>query len=116
MKMRMEIDPTIKILTKRGVQPGGEVQKYIDKAVMENCDPYAPLESSTLKNSPIGASVLGSGKVIYNTPYAARMYYNPQYHFTGAPMRGAYWFERMKADKRDTILRGAAKVAGSEAK
>ena len=30
-----------------------------------------------------------------------------------APTRGAYWFERMKANHKDEILKGAAKVAGA---
>jgi hypothetical protein len=34
--------------------------------------------------------------------------------FHGAPKRGAFWFERLKADKKDQILRGAAKIMQKE--
>jgi hypothetical protein len=30
-------------------------------------------------------------------------------------MRGAYWFERMKANHKEEILKGAAKIAGGRA-
>ena len=39
------------------------------------------------------------------------MYYNPQFKFKGSDER-AYWFERMKGNHKDQILRGAANVAG----
>lgn len=32
---------------------------------------------------------------------------NRELQYTGAPMRGKKWFERMKADHKDDILRGA---------
>lgn len=114
--VRLIMDPVVSILAKRGIQKGGAVQKYIDKAVQEHCDPYVPMKTGELKGSTIGASVIGSGKVAYNTPYARRLYYNPQYKFHGAPQRGAKWFERMKTDHREAILRGAAKEAGGKAK
>lgn len=31
--------------------------------------------------------------------------------YNGAPMRGAFWFERMKVDRGDDIVKGAEKVA-----
>ena len=33
--------------------------------------------------------------------------------YDGAPKRGSYWFERMKADHLHSILKGAAEVAGA---
>ena len=42
-----------------------------------------------------------------DTPYARKMYYNPQYGFNRSinPLAGGYWFERMKADhSRDILL------------
>ena len=37
-----------------------------------------------------------------------------KYQYHGALMRGAFWFERMKADKKDQILRGVKKILGVE--
>ena len=101
-------------LVARGLAPGGKTQKFIDSEVIRRMDPYTPFRSGQLKRSPTGATKIGSGKVVSQTPYAKRLYYNPQYHFEGAPMRGGKWFERMKADHRDSILRGAIKIAGGK--
>ena len=95
------------------------VQVWIDNEVLTRCDKYVPMDSSMLKKSGILFTVLGSGLVIYSTPYARRHYYNQPLTdslgrhygpatFQGAPTRGAYWFERMKNEGgKDAILRGA---------
>lgn len=50
----------------------------------------------------------------YATPYARRWYYRPA-NFTGAPMRGNYWFERMKQNGgKDAILPGSGQTYGRE--
>jgi hypothetical protein len=95
------------------------VQAWIDNEVLARCNPYVPMDSSMLNKSGILFTVLGSGEVIYSTPYARRHYYNQPLvdslgrhygpsTFQGAPMRGAYWFERMKNEGgKEAILRGA---------
>lgn len=100
------------IMAARGIESRGRVQQFIDSEVLRRSDPYVPFRTGVLKGSGTRNTKLGSGQVIYQTPYAKRLYYNPQYKFEGAPLRGGYWFERMKADHRDSILRGAAKLAG----
>ena len=103
-----------KSLSKRGLEERGKVQQYIDSEVLRLTDPYIPMDTGELKRSGTRNTQIGSGEVHYKTPYAKRMYYNPQYKFQGAPMRGAYWFERMKANHKTQILQGAAKVAGAK--
>lgn len=103
-------------IAKRGLDLGGKIQKVIDSEVVRRVDPYTPkrpgAKGGTLIKSATLHTELGSGKVKNVTPYARRMYYNPQYNFTDAPKRGAYWFERMKADQKGDILRTAARAAG----
>lgn len=103
---------TNQMLSKRGLEARGRVQQYIDSEVLRLTDPYVPMDTGNLKSSGTRHTKVGSGNVKYRTPYARKMYYNPQFNFAGAPMRGAKWFERMKADHKDQILSGAAKVAG----
>lgn len=112
IKCRLIVKDIRMLIKARGLEAGGKTQKFIDNEVLLQCSPYVPFRTGVLEGSGIRHTDIGSGKVIYQTPYARRMYYNPQYNFQGAPMRGAYWFERMKADKLEQILRGAAKVAG----
>ena len=102
----------------RSLQSGGRVQKYIDSTVLRKSDPYVPFLSGMLKTSGISGTVIGSGTVVYNSPYARRQYYanggNGKQGTSRGGLRGRYWFERMKADHLDEILQGAAKIAGGE--
>ena len=103
-----------KIIRSRGLEDGGAVQRYIDSEVLRLCDPYVPRDNGELINSGVLSTVIGSGQVSYDTPYARRWYYE-RARFQGAPKRGNYWFERMKNEGgRDKILRGAAKIAGGK--
>lgn len=89
-----------------------KAQRFIDGEVLRLCTPYVPMDTSALIKSGILGTVIGMGEVRYISPYAARLYYNPQYHFNEAPQRGAYWFERMKADHKDEILEGTKRYTG----
>lgn len=43
-----------------------------------------------------------------------KWYYTPA-NFTGAPMRGTYWFERMKQNGgKKAILKGAIRESGAK--
>ena len=107
------IDCDIDALLKgRGLDEGGEVQRFIDSEAVRLCDPLVPFDQGTLAESGVINTVVGSGEVKYRTPYARRWYYMPA-NFSGAPDRGNYWFERMKNNGgKDQILKGAAQLAG----
>lgn len=97
----------------RGLNENGAVQQFIDSEVIRLMEPYTPFRDGTLKGAPQSQSQIGSGVINQQLPYARRWYYTPA-NFSGAPMRGTKWFERMKADHRDSILRGAAQIAGAK--
>lgn len=87
------------------------VQTYVDSEVIRRCEPFVPLDTGMLKKSAILLTVLGSGQVIYATPYARKWYFKPA-RFQGAPFRGNFWFERMKNEGgKEAILRGAQIIA-----
>lgn len=104
------IEETQKLVAKRGLETGGEVQKYVDSEVLRLTDPYVPFDSGKLKESGTIHTKIGSGRVVYKTPYARRQYFENK----GNGLRGKQWFERSKADNRDTILKGAAEKAGAK--
>ena len=142
---RLELDGLADALSRRGLSPGGRVQQFIDSEVIRLCDPKVPFRTGVLKHSAITASAIGQGLVVYATPYARYLYYGevygpniPRYEagelagfwsppgqkkhptgrprtYSGAPERGAFWFERMKAEHGEDILRGAAALAGGRA-
>ena len=86
-----------------------QAQRYVDSEVLRRCDPLTPRLNGHLIQSGVRATRLGSGMVQYNSPYARYQYYgkvmigkapkkitNIPLTYTGAPNRGAKWFERMK--------------------
>lgn len=104
---------TEKLLDRRKLP---EAQRFVDSEVLRRCTPYVPMDTGELIRSGIRETILGSGAVRYRTPYARRWYYTPA-AFQGAPTRGNYWFERMKAaGGREAILNGAAKILGCSGK
>lgn len=136
---KFELNELNKIIAKRGLEEKGRVQKYIDSAVLRYCDPYTPKDTGQLIKSGIIGTKIGSGKVVYNAPYARFLYYgrvmispttgspwakngerktttSREMSYFGAPKRGSFWLERMKADHKQDILREAAEVAGGRAK
>ncbi len=113
--MKLKIKPINEILQTRGLESGGKVQKFIDSEVLRRCDPYVPMDTGSLKRSGITGTVIGSGKIIYTAPYARKQYYSTHFRHKRANrngLRGAYWFERMKADQKDDILRGVKRIVG----
>lgn len=97
-------------IKKFGLEEKGRVQKYIDSECLRLCAPKVPKDSNSLIESGNENTQIGSGELRYRTPYARRWYYR-EANFQGAPERGNYWFERMKAQHKEQILKGAQKIA-----
>lgn len=126
-----------KLIQERGLQPYGRTQKFIDQECIRLMDPYTPnLSGALIKSATIGTKI-GSGKINQNAPNARYDYYGKlmvssvtgssyarqgeskvltdkdlQYSTHKNAQAGPYWFERMKADHKKNILRGAQKLAG----
>lgn len=102
---------TAKSLIKdKGLDKFGPVQSFIDSECLRRCEPFTPKDSNDLIKSGTENTKIGSGLLVYNTPYARRWYYRPA-HFRGAPKRGNYWFTRMKNNGgAQAIARGAQEV------
>lgn len=132
---RFQLDNSAKILARRCLENGGAVQKYVDSEVLRLSEPYTPHLTGALSKSAQATTILGNGEVKWNTPYARYLYHgklmvspstgsswakknekkvlaNAPLSYHGGGKRGKMWFERMKADHRNKILQGAAKIAG----
>lgn len=117
------------------------VQSVIDNEVIKHMAPYTPMITGALQHSATMGTVIGSGKIIYNHPGARYLYYGKlmvssitgsayaskgekkvltdkdlNYTLAQHPQAGKLWFERMKADKLDSIMRSAQSAAGSGGK
>lgn len=53
-----------------GLEEGGRVQQAVDATVLSVCEPYIPRDSGDLIQSGIIHTVIGSGEVVWSTPYA----------------------------------------------
>jgi hypothetical protein len=92
------------------------VQVYVDSEVLRLSEPMVPLRTGMLVMSGILGTVPGEGKVKYIAPYAKAQYYSKRSigSQTG-PLRGPYWFQRMKETFKGVILAGAKKIMKNEA-
>lgn len=90
-----------------------KAQVFMDSEILRLSEPYTPKLTGQLIRSANFGTVIGSGLVIWKSPYAARQYYStkPIGRETG-PLRGYRWFARMKADRGAEIIRGVKKIAG----
>lgn len=112
-----KIKSTSELLSERGLDKGGRVQKYIDSEVCRCMDSYTPMLTGMLKNTIRGK---GSGLLEYVMPYARNNYYsnsgNGKEGLKRGGNRGRLWFERMKPVYLRQILEGAAKISGGRRK
>ena len=90
-------------------------QKFVDSEVLRMSEPYTPLLTSMLIKSGILGTYVGNGEVSWIAPYARKQYYSPRApgSMTG-PLRGPFWFERMKAVSGEKLIRDARLMAGGE--
>jgi hypothetical protein len=92
-------------------------QKFCDSEVLRLCEPNTPLRTGMLVKSSILGTDVGSGTVQWIAPYSRAQYFSPRKpgSETG-PLRGPFWFERMKVVSGPTIIAGARKIAGAGSK
>lgn len=118
IKLTLKLDPESAILARRSLQAGGTAQKYVDSEVLRCSDKYIPLDTSALKKSGITSTVIGSGMVHWDTTYARKNYYENRGKGTDGTakggLRGRLWFERMKRDHLQGILKGVKRIAGAK--
>lgn len=132
---KLEMDPISSMLKQRGLETGGPVQKVVDSECMRYMGPYMPRrQAGELEHMMVMATVIGSGEIDVPGPYAhylheGILYVSPStgsawakkneikiptgkaLKYTGAPMRGKKFFDRMKSDHKDDILKAAQAVA-----
>ena len=95
---------------KRGIN--SSVQQVIDSECLRLMDPYIPFDTGELIDNGVMNTVIGKGKIEYNSPYARNQYYIPMEH---AGQKCAYWFEVMKNNGgKEKILNVAKKAAGAK--
>lgn len=103
INIKIEMDAAQKIVSRLGMQKGGQVQRFFTNEVARLCDPYIPMDTGTLKNT----KKVTAEYVHYLSPYARRQYYTNK----GKGLRGKYWDKRMWADRGNEIISSVQKYA-----
>lgn len=88
-----------------------QAQKWLDNEVVKDSTPYTPMKTGALMRSGINATHYGSGEVVWNTPYAARCYYNKlNFSKDKHPQAQSHWFEKAKAVNKAKWTDGVRKI------
>ena len=115
--MKFTTKPVNQLLAERGLQKGGKVQKFIDSECIRRMAPYTPFRTGMLIRSATLGTVIGSGIIKQNAPYARQNYYHNAGRGTqgtaSGGLRGRKWFKRMKSAHGKSILDGARKLSGA---
>ncbi len=117
-----------------------KAQEFVDSECIRLMKPYTPFRNGILERAATLGTVIGSGEIHQVAPYARYQYYGMlmvssitgsafasqgekkvltdtplEYDKSKHPQAGPFWFERMKAEHKEDILQGAAKIAGGKA-
>lgn len=91
-------------------QNGNKTQAFLDKTVATNLQQYVSRKTGTQENSIPLSSHYGSGYVTIGVPYASYQAYSKKIK-KRVGKRGTQPFERMKSDKKETILAQVAEYS-----
>jgi hypothetical protein len=74
-------------------------QFALDTQILKDSNYFIPKDTGFLEQSSLRASDIGGGLLRWDTPYARRLYYNPQYNFQQDinPNARGLWFEEARA-------------------
>ena len=134
MSLTIKTKPLQTIYRSLGLEEKGKVQAFLDKTTAEYLQKYVSRKSGAQEKSIPTASDYGSGKVIINVPYARfqaegkvmvgvysrstwarrgerKVVINKDLNYHSNSLRGSHPFERMKADKKTSILNQTANYA-----
>lgn len=75
-------------------------QEFVDSECIRRMNPLTPRLTGVLVKTATLGTEIGSGEINQIAPYARRQYYEHK--------EKSYWFERMKNQHKDSILKGAA--------
>ena len=84
-----------------------KAQAALDSVVLQDSNYFVPLKTGTLQKSGILNTRIGSGEVVWRTPYARAQYYGVGFDHSkqSNPNACAKWFEAAKARYKEKWLR-----------
>lgn len=96
------LDDCLKTL---GLDEKGRVQQFVTEEFMKNAQEFVPFDIAGKYENPgrliDSCHIENDTDIVWETPYARRLYYHPEYKFQGkgesetnGTGRGAYWADR----------------------
>ena len=82
--------------------------------IRKDCNKYVRIDKGTLRKSSYSASRPDQGLIIWNTPYARRVYYTGTPRTTKNRDASLQWCEKAKAERLKKWRDMAAKMTGGE--
>lgn len=104
LKFKTNVELNVKKLQQKNTFANAESQMILDTQVLKDSNYYVPKDTGNLEASGVAHSRIGDGHIEWNTPYARKLYYNPQYNFSEDtnPNAQGLWFEAAKSNHRET--------------
>lgn len=94
-EIKFDLDDCIK---KLGINEKGKVQQFVTNEFKKNVEHFVPFDIAEKYENPgrlkDSSRIENDTDVVWETPYARKLYYHPEYNFQGAPVRGGYWADR----------------------
>lgn len=95
MGVRVQFDSNS--VSERLTADKARAQKMLDTQVLKDSNYFCPMYTGTLQKSGILHTVIGSGRIVWQTPYARAQYYGlPHKSTTHNPNARCKWFEAAK--------------------
>lgn len=114
LKTNVNVDLSTRAVTQKIQRATDKAQFVFDEQVLKDSNFFIPADQWILRDSSLRASDIGGGQLTWDTPYAKRLYYNPQFNFDKDknPAAGGLWFEFAKSIFHDDWV----KLANEEVK
>lgn len=112
IRLGIKVNIPEKAIAKKVDQAIAKAQVALDQQVLKDSNYFIPMDTGELMRSSLRFSRIGEGLIVWNTPYARRLYYNPQYNFNKDvnPNAQGLWFEAAKAIHYPEWVKLAQKV------
>lgn len=98
--VNVRVDFDAKKLSRKYQSRAKAAQVVLDESVMKDTDPYVRYRTGALARSVQTASLVGQGLIIYDTPYAQKVYYDSKSNVTRDvhPKATPFWAEKSKKE------------------
>lgn len=123
------IDFNVSAVTSRIEGKINQAQKWLDNEALNSTAPYIPRQTGSLEQSGISGTKIGSGLLVYNSPYARYQYYgkvmvgrapktvtskNLKYYHGSHAKAGRLWFEVSKSANKKNWIKGVKQIIGGD--